>query len=94
MEYEFFGPNIGPIFLMIFLPCFCYYLSSLTSNSICKTRELDKFLSVKAFGIVYCFFLLVAVLHIILPGKNVKGVLLESGKRLTYKINGTYKIEN
>lgn len=42
----------------------------------------------EAMAAVVGWFALVLLLHVLLPGDTAQGVLLPSGRRLTYKLNG------
>jgi hypothetical protein len=39
---------------------------------------------------VVAWFVLVLLLHVLLPGEEAQGVLLPTGRRLTYKLNGAF----
>lgn len=42
----------------------------------------------EAMAAVVAWFVLVLLLHVLLPGEEAQGVLLPTGRRLTYKLNG------
>jgi hypothetical protein len=97
-EYEFFGPY-GAALLVLALPCVvlglvyvcnsegCVQLSHLLS-SIPGFPSDQPLYSHAAMAAVVGWFCLVLLLHVVLPGDEAQGVLLPSGRRLTYKLNG------
>jgi hypothetical protein len=96
-EFEFFGPH-GPALLLLALP-----LTVLGLAYGCNERGCMQLLPTfwvpgfapdqpiythEAMAAVTGWFALVLLLHLLLPGKHVKGVPLPDGSRLTYKLNG------
>lgn len=96
-EFEFFGPY-GPGVLLFALPCVVLGLVYACNSEGCL--ELLPELSVPGFpsdqplysheamAAVVGWSLLVLLLHVILPGQQAQGVVLPTGRRLTYKLNG------
>lgn len=96
-EYEFFGPY-GPALLVLALPCVvlglvyacnsegCLQLSQL--SAIPGFPSDQPVYSHEAMAAVVAWFALVLLLHVLLPGDQAQGVLLPTGRRLTYKLNG------
>jgi hypothetical protein len=100
-EYEFFGPY-GPALLVLALPCVvlglvyacnsegCLQLSQL--SAIPGFPSDQPVYSHEAMAAVVAWFALVLVLHVLLPGDQAQGVLLPTGRRLTYKLNGEQQV--
>lgn len=96
-EFEFFGPYIGPIGIIVGLPLVCYALVFACNPQGCLQLNLgkplsfpvgQKLFSVEAFFVYVAWFTLLVVLHCVLPGDKTEGTLLSDGSRLTYKLNG------
>jgi lamin-B receptor len=101
-EYEFFGPY-GPALLVLALPCVVLGLVSACNSEGCLQLSLSlsdilpsipgfpsdqPLYSHEAMAAVVGWFCAVLLLHVVLPGDTAQGVLLPSGRRLTYKLNG------
>lgn len=97
VHYEFFGPYLGPIGIVIGLPLLCYALvyacnadgcMHLSPFSIPGFPADQRFFTWEATGIFLGWMALQVALHLILPGRKLQGVQLPNGSRLTYKLNG------
>lgn len=97
-HYEFLGPNIGPLGIMIGLPAVCYALVFLCHEEYClsftepydlvKAVEQVQFFSWEAMLVFLGWMLFQILLHLILPGERVQGTQLKNKTRLTYKLTG------
>lgn len=97
-EFEFFGPYLGPLGILMGLPAVCYALVYACNASGCM--HLAPSFSIPGFPpgqrlftwqalAAYCaWFAFQAALHLLLPGKRREGVVLPNGSRLRYKLNG------
>uniref|UniRef100_A0A3B5KM36 Delta(14)-sterol reductase LBR n=1 Tax=Xiphophorus couchianus TaxID=32473 RepID=A0A3B5KM36_9TELE len=94
-----FGGNIGALVLMLFLPAWVLFLvlqvnqkdPSLTN--LPTLPPLETFWDPQALGFVIIWIFFQALLYTLPVGKLSEGVLLRSGRRLTYRTNGkTYLI--
>lgn len=99
-EYEFFGPY-GPGLLTLVLPCVVLGLTYACNSEGClQLPDLSvpgfpsgqPLYSHEAMAAVLGWFLLVLLLHVVLPGERAQGVLLPTGRRLTYKLNGKHRV--
>ena len=97
VHYEFFGPYLGPIGIILGLPLVCYGLvyacnadgcMHLSPFSIPGFPADQKFFTWEATGVFLGWMALQTALHLILPGRKVQGVQLSDGTKLTYKLNG------
>lgn len=98
-EYEFMGPVLGPMVIMVALPAVCYGLVyacnaedclSLADLSLPGLAPHTQLISTEAFTAILGWLAFQIVLHLMLPGQHIQGTLLSNGKRLTYKVNGTW----
>eukprot|EP01024_Parvocaulis_polyphysoides_P051525 TRINITY_DN5077_c0_g2_i3.p2 TRINITY_DN5077_c0_g2~~TRINITY_DN5077_c0_g2_i3.p2 ORF type:complete len:376 (-),score=23.95 TRINITY_DN5077_c0_g2_i3:444-1571(-) len=96
-EFEFFGPTVGPIGIIVGLPIVCYGLIFLCNANGCLNLQdmiipqipnNFEFFNLNAVGVVIGWFVYLIVLHLVLPGKVVQGVKLKNGDQLKYKLNG------
>jgi len=99
IEYEFGGP-FGALSTMVSLPIVIYFLYFLCtgSDNCFSIFPFDfpsfpdfsniEFWNTNAFLSCILWIVWLIVLQFILPGKIVKGVKLEDGTQLEYKING------
>ena len=96
-QYEFMGPVLGPMAVMVGLPAVCYGLVyacnaegcfSVRSLSVPGLPPQTQLISTKAFVAILGWMAFQMVLHLCMPGKYIQGTLLANGKRLTYKVNG------
>lgn len=96
-EYEFMGPVLGPVAVMVGLPAVCYGLVyacnaegclSFRSLSVPGFPSRTQLISAEAFAAILGWLAFQIVLHLLMPGKHIRGTLLANGKRLTYKVNG------
>ncbi|XP_043961559.1 delta(14)-sterol reductase LBR isoform X2 [Gambusia affinis] len=91
-----FGGNIGALFLMLFLPAWVLFLvlqvnqkdPSLTN--LPALPPLETFWDPQALGFVIIWIFFQALLYTLPVGKLSEGVLLRSGRRLTYRTNGFF----
>lgn len=98
-HFEFFGPYIGPLGIIFGLPLVCYFLFyacnsegclQLAPFSIPGFPPTQKFFSWQACTVFLGWMSFQAALHLLLPGKNVKGTHLANGLQLDYKLNGLF----
>ena len=95
-EYEFFGPLLGPIGIMFGLPAVCYALVFLCQGETCltdgsfslKTVHSSPIFTWDALVVLLCWIFFQIMLHLLLPGEIVNGIVLPDGKRLSYKLTG------
>ena len=102
-HYEFFGPYLGPISLLFFLPALVWWtaryctaegwphpaLSWPPSAALLPSwADIQASISIPAFGVYCAWFALQAALHVVVPGRVVQGTQLADGSRLPYKVNG------
>ncbi|XP_023203787.1 lamin-B receptor isoform X1 [Xiphophorus maculatus] len=91
-----FGGNIGALVLMLFLPAWVLFLvlqvnqkdPSLTN--LPTLPPLETFWDPQALGFVIIWIFFQALLYTLPVGKLSEGVLLRSGRRLTYRTNGFF----
>ncbi len=96
-EYEFMGPTLGPIGIMVGLPFVCYGLVYVCNSEGCLgIRSLfvpgfpadSQLISTDAFLAILGWMAFQTILHLALPGQYVEGVVLPDKRRLRYKLNG------
>mmetsp|Transcript_11157 Transcript_11157/g.15190 ORF Transcript_11157/g.15190 Transcript_11157/m.15190 type:complete len:425 (+) Transcript_11157:302-1576(+) len=101
-HYEFEGPYLGPIGVIIGLPVVCYGLVFVCNASGCLEAGpslLDSIpgflpgtvlLSWEGLAVAAGWMVVVLLLHTLLPGMRVEGAVLPGTKnqKLTYKLNG------
>lgn len=96
-EYEFMGPLLGPVGIMIGLPALCYGLVyacnsdgclSLMNLSVPGLPKQTQLISTEAFLAILGWAAFQTTLHLVLPGNSFQGTPLVNGQRLTYKLNG------
>lgn len=97
-EFEFFGPYLGPLCIMLGLPAVCYALVYACNGSGCMHLAprfsipgfppAQRLFSWEALAVYCAWFAAQVALHLALPGKRRQGVVLPDGRRLTYKLNG------
>ena len=98
-HYEFFGPNLGPIGIMIGLPSVCYGLVFACNAENCIDSwagvkllpawpEGQKFFTWEATVVFLMWMGFQIMLHLLLPGEKVEGTVLPNGSKLTYKLTG------
>eukprot|EP01100_Stratorugosa_tubuloviscum_P015207 TRINITY_DN8589_c0_g1_i1.p1 TRINITY_DN8589_c0_g1~~TRINITY_DN8589_c0_g1_i1.p1 ORF type:complete len:454 (-),score=163.97 TRINITY_DN8589_c0_g1_i1:81-1385(-) len=94
--YEFGGP-VGTFLITLILPIFTiamFFFCNEKGTLNLKPFKIPEFqlpqtiFTREAFGVFIGWFIFQAILHLIVPGKTMDGVLLSNGKRLKYKING------
>ncbi|KAL0030637.1 hypothetical protein WJX77_000398 [Trebouxia sp. C0004] len=95
-EYEFMGPILGPIGIMVALPLVCYGLVYACNAQGCleiRNMSIPGFpaqsplISREAFFAIFGWMAFQTILHLALPGQLVKGVTLPNKEKLTYKLN-------
>lgn len=95
IHFEFFGP-IGTFCLLFLLPATTFGLYFLCHRDACVTflplniPSLPKDLVLFSWTAVYAvvgWFAFQALLHLIVPGKDYKGVKLDDGTHLMYRCN-------
>ena len=97
-HFEFFGPYLGPIGIMIGLPLVCYALVYVCNGDGCLHLYPNttvpgfpanqRLFTLEATAVFLAWMAFQLTLHLILPGTKFEGVQLPNGKRLTYKLNG------
>lgn len=99
VEYEFMGPYLGPIGMMIGLPIVCYGLMAACNEGGCVSAS-DPFgtwpglpagarvWSPRAFAVVFGWMAAHLAVHVAAEGETRKGVVLADGSRLEYKLTG------
>jgi hypothetical protein len=101
-EYEFNGPYLGPLGVMLGLPVCCYALVALCNAHSCvsvgglrdgswSTKQLalqQPLATVDGLTAVLAWCAALVLLHLVLPGRRKQGSVLPDGTRLTYKLNG------
>ena len=104
MEYEFGGP-IGALGTVLSLPVVIYalyFLCNCTGECLSlyplNIPKLPEYTEVEwwnssAFFITLAWIVWLVVLYYIIPGPTVQGVKLETGERLSYKMNGKKNLE-
>ncbi|KAK9839777.1 hypothetical protein WJX81_000641 [Elliptochloris bilobata] len=98
-EYEFLGPWIGPLGIILGLPAVCYFLVYACNSGGCLAlaRPLQlpglpagtALFSFEAATVVAAWVALQVGLHLAVPGKRRQGAPLPNGQRLQYKLTGT-----
>lgn len=97
-DFEFFGPY-GPGAIMVFLPLVCYGLVYGCTRTSCLSVfpdlklptpqvSLNNLFSLEATLVFLGWMGAITLLHLLLPGQRVQGVVLPNGGKLTYKLNG------
>lgn len=96
-EYEFLGPVVGPVGIMLILPLVCYGLVYICNANGCLAWNglhmpgfppQTQLISKQGFIVVAAWMAFQIILHLALPGRIVDGVQLTNGKRLKYKLTG------
>jgi len=101
-QYEFNGPYLGPLGVMLGLPVCCYALVALCNGHSCvsvgglrdgswSTSQMalpQPLATVDGLTAVLAWCAALVVLHLVLPGRRKQGSVLPDGTRLTYKLNG------
>lgn len=97
-EFEFFGPYVGPLGIVLGLPAVIYALVYACNASGCMHLAPafsipgfppgQRLFSWQALAVYVGWFALQVALHLLLPGKRRQGVVLPDGSRLDYKLNG------
>uniref|UniRef100_A0A3P9Q865 Uncharacterized protein n=1 Tax=Poecilia reticulata TaxID=8081 RepID=A0A3P9Q865_POERE len=89
-----FGGNIGALLLMLFLPAWVLFLVLQVNQKdpsltiLPALPPLETFWDPQALGFVVIWIFFQALLYTLPFGKLSEGVLLRSGRRLTYRTNG------
>lgn len=103
-QYEFFGPTVGPLGIMIGLPVVCYGLVYGCNRHSCLTWTWtdstgtdfpswpsgEKLFTWEAMGVFMMWMGFQIALHLVLPGQQVQGTVVDqkTQTRLTYKLTG------
>ena len=97
-HFEFFGPYLGPIGILLGLPAVCYGLVFACNASGCLSLAPQlqvpgfpagqRFFTAEALAAVLGWFAFQLLLHVLLPGRRRQGTVLADGSRMTYKLNG------
>jgi len=100
--YDFSGPIVGPLAIVVGLPLVCYMLvygsnelGSLTLSGGLKAPGLPPgtlLATWEAAGYYLAFLGAQILLHLVLPGKRGQGVTLKDKSQLTYKFTGMYNL--
>ena len=98
VHYEFWGPYLGPVGIIVGLPAVCFGLFAACNQTGCVRLPGDlswpawppsaQLLSTDACLAVAGWIVAQAVLHCLVPGKRVRGAELRDGVQLTYKLTG------
>ncbi len=97
-HFEFFGPRLGPLAIMIGLPVVCYSLVWTCNANGCLALRPSlhlpgwpagtRWFTWEATWVYLGWLAFQAGLHLLLPGQRQPGTELRDGSRLTYKLNG------
>lgn len=96
-EYEFMGPLVGPVAIIVLLPLVCYGLVYICNAEGCLGvsgmtipgfPSQTQLISKEACLVVACWMTFQMALHVTMPGEIAEGVQLPNGKRLKYKLTG------
>ena len=92
-KFEFFGPYVGPFGIILGLPTVCYALAFLVvGTDVSDWRALWQSTEIMSpFGwiAVFGYLALVLAMHLLLPAKTKKGVVLQDNvTSLRYRLNG------
>lgn len=96
-EYEFLGPVIGPVAIIVVLPIVCYGLVFICNSNGCLGLHgtympgfphHTPLISSEGFLAVAGWMAFQIAVHLMLPGPVVSGVQLANGNRLLYKLTG------
>lgn len=92
-HFEWMGPH-GTILLIVFMPITVYglYFMCNENGSFHLPLEFPQWpttplFTVQAFLVFLAWIAYTIVLHLLLPGERVEGIVLKNGKKLTYKLN-------
>lgn len=98
--FEFCGPLLGPVGMLIGLPGVCYALVAACNDTGCVAGA-DLFrpaawpglggralFSWAGLAAVVAWFVAQAAVHLVAPGRVAEGVVLSTGTRLPYKLTG------
>ena len=97
VHFEFFGPYLGPVGIILGLPMVCYALVYACNTGGCLQLSPlsvpgwpagQRFFSWEACGVFAAWMTFQLALHLVLPGQHVQGVQLADGSKLTYKLTG------
>ena len=100
VHYEFSGPYLGPVGIILGLPVLTFAYAaycgpdgwpSVPTSALTPRRVLDDALaswSTEAFLVYTAYWLYTALLYLVLPGASGRGVVLPDGRRLAYPFNG------
>lgn len=103
IHFEFQGPYLGPLGILLGLPAVCYALFYACNAQGCMHfvpqfslpgfPEGQVFFTWEALAVFLGWFGLLVALHLLLPGERAQGTVLPDGSRLTYKLNGGFSGE-
>ncbi len=104
-HFEFFGPRLGPLAIVIGLPAVLYGLVATCNPRGCLALwprlQLPGWplrtplFTWQACGVWLGWLLFQVGMHLLLPGKRLQGTELRDGSRLTYKLTGRqYRCDN
>ncbi|CAL5220610.1 g2652 [Coccomyxa viridis] len=98
-EYEFMGPWIGPLGIMLGLPGVCYALVYTCNAGGCDALrgpsawpgfpKGSAIFTWEACVLLLCWLAFQVVIHLVVPGAVEQGTQLSNGKKLKYKLTGT-----
>ena len=98
-QYDFMGPNVGPIAIMAGLPVVNFMLWYGCNATGCATFASfpaikEQLVSVPlatpgGFAAVAAWLSAQILLHVLLPGRRAQGEKLPDGTHLTYKLTST-----
>ena len=84
-HYEFFGPTLGPLGVMLGLPLTIVVLCLWCQSEPLERLGTEAFFSLRAAAVFLLFVGFQVVLHLVLPGEVVQGV---APHNLRYKLTG------
>lgn len=97
-HFDFFGPRLGPLGIIVGLPIVCYGLVAACNAGGCLALRPAPQLpgwpigtplfTWEACGVWLGWLAFQVVLHLLLPGQRRQGTELSDGTRLTYKFTG------
>jgi hypothetical protein len=94
-HFEFMGPYIGPVGILVGLPILVWASAFFCNKSgwpaglrLPTGADIRASFSLEVFAVYVAWWLFQAALAVVVPGKDVEGVTLRDGSRLKYRING------
>ncbi|CAK0783472.1 hypothetical protein CVIRNUC_006671 [Coccomyxa viridis] len=98
-EYEFMGPWLGPLGIMLGLPAVCYALVYVCNAGGCDALrgpvawpgfpEGPPIITWEACAVLSGWLAWQVALHLVVPGPVEQGTVLSNGRKLKYKLTGS-----